>query len=169
MRLYAVMLFLHVLAVVVWVGGMFVMHFAVRPAAAELLPPPQRLPMMAGALARFLRWALVAVVVAILSGFAMILGIGAAAGAMAAGKNALLEGLRVAHSSVHLMTALGLAMTVVYALVRWAAFPALQRAVAAGDWAAAAVALGRVRGFIAFNLVLGVLTIAVATIGRAVI
>ena len=33
MRLYALMVFLHVLAAVVWVGGMFVMHFAVRPVA----------------------------------------------------------------------------------------------------------------------------------------
>ena len=33
MRLYAVMVFLHVLSVVIWVGGMFLMHFAVRPVA----------------------------------------------------------------------------------------------------------------------------------------
>ena len=37
--LYTSMLLLHVLGVVVWVGGMFMMHVAVRPAAVELLIP----------------------------------------------------------------------------------------------------------------------------------
>ena len=53
MRMYALFLFLHVLGTVVWVGGMVVMHFAVRPAAVALLAPPQRLPLMAAALQRF--------------------------------------------------------------------------------------------------------------------
>ena len=48
MRLvYTTLLFVHLIGVVVWVGGMFVMHFAVRPAAAGQLPPPQRLPLLA--------------------------------------------------------------------------------------------------------------------------
>lgn len=35
---------LHVLATVVWVGGMFFAHFVLRPIAVAQLPPPQRLP-----------------------------------------------------------------------------------------------------------------------------
>src|SRR5512143_1349882 len=49
--LYTSMLLLHVLGVVVWVGGMFLMHVAVRPAAVELLQPPQRLQLLASVLA----------------------------------------------------------------------------------------------------------------------
>jgi len=63
MRLiYTTLLFVHLIGVVVWVGGMFVMHFAVRPAAAAQLPPPQRLPLLATALGRFFFWVSIAIV-----------------------------------------------------------------------------------------------------------
>ncbi|MCK7497690.1 MAG: DUF4149 domain-containing protein [Comamonadaceae bacterium] len=51
------------LAVVVWVGGMFLMHFAVRPVAVAQLPPPQRLPLLAAILGRFFGWVTAAVLV----------------------------------------------------------------------------------------------------------
>ena len=35
-------IFLHVLAVVIWVGGMYFAHQMLRPVAADLLAPPQR-------------------------------------------------------------------------------------------------------------------------------
>ncbi len=43
----AVLLFLHLASAAFWVGGMAVMHFAVRPAAVAVLEPPLRLPMLA--------------------------------------------------------------------------------------------------------------------------
>lgn len=78
MRLYALFLFLHVLGTVVWVGGMVVMHFAVRPAAVALLAPPQRLPLMAAALQRFFALVTVSALVVLISGLAMLIGIGMA-------------------------------------------------------------------------------------------
>src|SRR5687767_7763688 len=54
-------LWLHLLATVVWVGGMFFAHVALRPAAATL-PPPVRLPLISATLAIFLMWAAAAVV-----------------------------------------------------------------------------------------------------------
>lgn len=169
MRLYAFLLFLHVLGVVVWVGGMFVMHFAVRPSAVELLAPPQRLPLMAATLKRFFGWVTIAVIVVLLSGLLMFFGIGAAAGAIKAGKNAFLEGIRLAHVSIHIMFALGLVMMAIYAHIRMAPFKRLQRAVAAQDWAAAAPQLDQVRLLVTVNLVLGVIVIGVATLGRALL
>ena len=35
-----------VLAIVVWIGGMFFAHYCLRPAAAEKLSPEQRLPLL---------------------------------------------------------------------------------------------------------------------------
>jgi uncharacterized membrane protein len=169
MRLYAFLLFFHVLAVVVWVGGMWVMHFAVRPSAVELLQPPQRLPMMAATLKRFFGWVTIAVIVVLLTGLLMFFGIGAAAGAMAAGKNAFVEGIRLAHVSVHIMFGLGLVMMAIYAHIRTAPFKRLQRAVAAQDWPAAAPQLDQIRVLVATNLVLGIVVIAVATLGRALL
>ena len=60
--LYATLKLLHVLAIVVWIGGMVFAHFFLRPAAMQL-PPPQRIPLMHGALQRFFSAVLVAVAV----------------------------------------------------------------------------------------------------------
>ncbi len=54
---------LHVLAVVLWVGGMAFAHFFLRPALG-VLEPAQRLRLMHDVLRRFLNAALVAVVLA---------------------------------------------------------------------------------------------------------
>lgn len=152
--LYTSMLLLHVLGVVVWVGGMFLMHVAVRPAAVQLLPPPQRLPLLASVLERFFLWVVIAVVAVLASGLGMILEGG---------------GFRNAHLSVHLMFAIGLAMMAIFLHIRFAPFRRLQAAVAASDWPLAAQRLDRVRQLVTTNLALGILTIAVATIGRAVL
>jgi uncharacterized membrane protein len=151
MLLYALMLFLHVLAVVVWVGGMWTLHLAVRPAAVELLQPAQRLPLMSAVLGRFLAWALLAVLLTLVSGVAMMAG----------------GGVRGMHPSVHLMALLGLVMALIYAWVRWGLYPKLKAAVATQDWPAAGARLDAIRRLVATNLVLGVITIAVATVGRA--
>jgi uncharacterized membrane protein len=165
MRVYSLMLFLHVLAVVVWVGGMFVMHFAVRPVAIAQLAPPQRLPLLTAILGRFFGWVTVAVLLVLATGVAMIVGIGA--GAAAAGSSAFGEGLRLAHGSVHLMFAIGLLMAVIFALIRGVPYVRLQRALAAGDLPAAAKSLDVIRKLVATNLALGIVTVAVATLGRA--
>ena len=152
--LYTSMLLLHVLGVVVWVGGMFLMHVAVRPAAVQLLQPPQRLPLLASVLERFFRWVVVAIVAVLASGLGMILEGG---------------GFRNAHLSVHLMFAIGLAMMAVFLHIRFAPFRRLQAAVAASDWPLAARRMDQVRQLVTVNLALGILTIGVATIGRVLL
>jgi uncharacterized membrane protein len=166
--LYAAMLFLHVLGVVVWVGGMFLMHFAVRPVAVAQLAPPQRLPLLADILGRFFGWVTASVLVVLASGVAMIIGIGAAAGAAAAGQSAFGEGMRLAHGSVHVMFALGVLMSLIFAVIRLVPYPRLRTAIGAQRLPDAAGQLDLIRRLVAVNLVLGGLTIAVATVGRAV-
>lgn len=167
MSLYATMLFLHVLGVVIWVGGMFLMHFAVRPVAVAQLPPPQRLPLLAEVLGRFFAWVLLAVLVVLATGVAMIIGIGAAAGTAAAGQSAFGEGMRLAHGSVHAMFALGVLMMLIFAFVRLVPYPRLRAAIGAQQLPAAARQLDLIRKLVAANLALGVVTIAVATVGRS--
>jgi uncharacterized membrane protein len=155
MRLiYTALLFIHLIGVVVWVGGMFVMHVAVRPVAAGQLPPPQRLPLLAAALGRFFFWVSIAIVAILASGIGLILGAG---------------GFGNAHVSVHLMFVIGLAMMAIFLHIRLAPFPRLQRAVAATDWPTAARNLDVVRKLVVTNLVLGIVTTAVATIGRSLL
>src|SRR6478736_2464387 len=64
--LYAVLQFLHVMAVILWVGGMLFAHCFLRPAAAKL-EPPVRLRLLASVLGPFLNAVLVAIVLILLT------------------------------------------------------------------------------------------------------
>lgn len=155
MRLaYSLLLFLHLLGVVAWVGGMFVVNFAVRPAITAELQPAQRLPVMTQVLGRFFFWVGIAIAVILASGLALVLGAG---------------GLRNAHVSVHLMAGTGLLMMAIFLRIRLVPFRALRAAVASSDWPAAAVHLGSIRALVTLNLVLGVATVAITTVGRALL
>jgi uncharacterized membrane protein len=152
--LYTALLFIHLLGVSIWVGGMFVMHFAVRPAAVAQLAPAQRLPLLAAALGRFFVWVSVSIVAILASGAGLIIGAG---------------GFRNAHLSVHLMVAIGLLMVAIFLQIRLMPYPRLMRAVKANDTAEAARQLDAIRRRVAINLLLGVVTIAVATVGRGLL
>lgn len=138
---------LHVMGVVVWIGGMFFAHVALRP-AAQSLAPPERLPLLADTLSRFIAWVAVAIVAILASGFAMIAMLGTV-------------GLHV-----HAMTAVGLAMMAVYAYIVVVPLRILRGAVAAGDWQRAGPAMLRIRQLVAVNLALGIAVIAVAYLAR---
>ena len=146
-------LWLHLLATVVWVGGMFFAHVALRPAAASL-PPPVRLPLISATLAIFLLWVAAAVVTIIATGFMMIFARGGFGGV---------------GGSVHVMTVLGLVMASIYGFIMAVPFPRARAGVAAGNWQAAGEALAQVRRLVGVNLVLGLVTITVAVLGHNVI
>ena len=151
MLLHATLLCLHLLAAAYWVGGMAVMHFAVRPTAVQVLQPPLRLPFMAATLGRFFIGVNLAVLVLLLSGLIMLLGSG---------------GFAAAHWSTHAMFGIGLAMMAVYGHIRFAIYPRLQQAVAALEWPKAAAQLNAIRLRVALNLGLGTLVFVLAVVGR---
>lgn len=148
---YPTLLLVHLLAATFWVGGMAVLHLCVRPAAVATLAPPQRLPLMAEVLRRFVRGVALAVVAVWISGLAMI---------------EVAGGMAVVLRHVHLMLALGLAMTLVYAMVAHQGLPRLRAAVDRQDWPAAGAALARIRMLVALNIGLGLAVYAVALLGR---
>jgi uncharacterized membrane protein len=154
--LYAILKAVHVLAIVVWVGGMVFSHFFLRPALAQL-EPPQRLRLMHEVLGRFFRAVLVASLLALGTGVWMI-------GRVA--KQVVQTGGSF-HMSMEwtLMTVLGVAMVAIFMHIRFALYARLGRAVAAADWPAGAVALGQVRQWVAVNLGLGLLIIVVVLVG----
>lgn len=141
--------FLHIAAVVLWVGGMAFAHLSLRPSALALAPP-QRLPLMAGALSRFFAQVLVALAVLWLSGLAMMMATGFAS----------------APAAWHAMMGLGIVMTLIFFVIRFSYWPRLRDGVARADWPAAAAALNGIRRLVVLNLALGVITIAIATLGR---
>jgi uncharacterized membrane protein len=143
-------LFLHVISDVIWVGGMFFAYLCVRPAAVEALEPPQRLKLWSGIFRRFFPWVWGAVVLILLTGFAML-------GELAA-----------VPVYVIVMALIGVLMSMIFMHVYFAPFARLKRAVAAEDWKAGGAALNQIRMLVGLNLVLGLANIAVAMLGRMI-
>lgn len=146
----SVLLLLHLLAAMAWVGGMFFAHFCLRPAAVHTLGPPQRLPLMAAALTRFLRAMAAAVPLVLLTGLAML----------------AQTGMAHAPWGWHAMLAIGLVMAVIYAFIHGRLLPHLRQHCAASAWPLAGQTLDRIRRLVMLNLALGVLTVAAAVLGR---
>jgi len=143
-------LLLHLLGVVVWVGGMFFAYMALRPVAAAVLEPPQRLTLWDGVFARFFPWVWASVILILASGLHMWVAFG---------------GMAAPHY-VLTMAALGSAMMLIYLHVFFAPYRRLRRAVGEQDWKAGGAALGQIRRLIGINLSLGLLTIVVVFLGR---
>lgn len=137
---------LHVLAVVVWVGGMVFAHFFLRPAVA-MLEPPVRVRLMHGVLGRFFRAVLVAALLVLGTGVWLI-----GRAARAAVQAGVGFQMPLAWS---VMALLGLAMVAIFLHIRFVLFKRLDRAVAAADWPAGGAALGQIRQWVAVNLGLG--------------
>lgn len=148
MRLHYLMLFLHLLGVVVWVGGMFFAHVCLRPALGGLAPA-ERLTLMHGALARFFPLVWAALIAILVSGGWMFAEVGG----------------RHAPGAWHVMALTGVVMGGVFLSIWIGPWRLLGAAVAGQDWAAGAKALGIIRQRVGFNLLLGLATIALGTLG----
>ena len=146
----AVTRLLHVLGVVVWVGGMFFAYLALRPVAAQQLEPPQRLKLWQGVLQRFFFWVWLAVALILGSGSYMMWRLGGMS----------------APPHVHAMMLIGIVMMLIFAHVYFVPFRRLQRSIAAQEWTTASSALNQIRIMVAINLTLGLITIAVAALGQ---
>ena len=143
---------LHVMAVVIWVGGMFFAYVVLRPVAAGQLEPPARLTLWAGVFGRFFPWVWACVGVVLATGLWMIF--------------AVFGGMGGVGLYVHAMFGLGLLMMLIFFHVFFAPYGRLKRAVAAQDWQAGGKALAHIRMLVGINTLIGLLTIAVGAAGR---
>jgi uncharacterized membrane protein len=130
---------LHLAAGIVWLGGMTLLLWAVRPAAIALLEPEQRLPLLHQVLSRFFVLVWIAIAVLLASGGWMM---GAA-------------DMKLAPRGWHAMAGLGVLMCLVFAHLYFAPFRRLGRAVAAQDWPAGARALAQIHPLVLANFALG--------------
>lgn len=153
---YAALKSIHLLAVVVWVGGMVFAHFFLRPAVAQL-DPPLRLRLMHDVLGRFFKAVLAASLLVLASGLWMV---GRVAKQVVQGGGDFAMPLAWA-----VMAVLGTLMVAIFLHMRFALYARLSRAVAAADWAAGGVAMAQIRRWVAVNLTLGVLTVLVTLLG----
>jgi uncharacterized membrane protein len=129
---------------------MFFAYQCLRPVAAEQLAPPERLRLWQAVLARFFTWVWIAVVLIPASGVAAL----------------LMVGMRNAPLHWHLMLFTGTLMIAIFLGVYFLPYRSLVRAVHAQDWPSGALALARIRRWVGANLLLGILTFALATAGR---
>lgn len=143
---------LHALAAVVWVGGMFFAYMALRPVAATLLEPAQRLPLWSQTFSRFFPWVWLAVILLPVTGYWMAFG--------------YLGGMAHVGMYVHIMEGLGWVMILIYLHVFFAPYRRLTRAVAREDWQDGARQLGQIRRLIGVNLIIGLIVVAVGASGR---
>lgn len=150
--IYAALKTVHVLAIILWIGGMAFAHFFLRPAVAQL-EAPVRLRLMHDVLGRFFQAVLVAALLTLASGVWML-------GRVA--KQVVQSGgsfeMPLAWT---VMAALGVVMVAIFMHIRFALFKRLGEAVAASEWAAAGAALAQIRTWVSVNLGLGVLVLLV--------
>ena len=152
---YAALKLIHVLSLLVWVGGMLFVHCFLRP-ALRVLPGEQALVLMHQVLRRFFMAVAPAAALVLLSGVWMT---GRSAGMAAR------AGLRFEMPwSWTLMMVLGMLMVLVFAGVRLGPDRRLARAVIRQDWAAAAPALAQIRHWMVFNLALGLIIIVIVVL-----
>jgi uncharacterized membrane protein len=144
------MIMLHVLGIVIWVGGMFFAHQILRPVAADRLEPPLRLPLWVGVFKRFFPWVWASVAMIFASGLFMIGFVG---------------GMSSAPLHIHAMLGTGTIMMAIFAYVFFIPFARLQRAVLNQDWKAGGASLASIRQLVGINLSVGLITIAIATAG----
>lgn len=143
---------LHILAVVIWIGGMFFAHQVLRVAAAALLDPPQRLPLWVAVFGKFFPWVWLAVVILPATGYWMIFSV--------------FGGLGQAGLHIQLMQGLGWLMILLYLHVYFAPYRKLKQRVIEQDWPEAGLQLNRIRRVVGINLILGLVVTAIAAGGR---
>ncbi|WP_097459345.1 CopD family protein [Mangrovitalea sediminis] len=148
---FALAITLHVLSVVVWVGGMFYAYMAMRPAVGQVVEPAKRPALWANTLERFFRWVWLSIVLILATGFWMIFGV--------------FGGMANIGLHVHLMMGLGLLMMLLYFHVYFAPFRRLKIAVANNAVEEGAKRVGQIRKIVGINLLLGLAVIVIAVMG----
>lgn len=147
-----ILLSLHLLSAVVWVGGMFFAYIILRPTAAAQLEPPARLTLWTEIFSRFFPFVWIAVALLPVTGYMMVF--------------SFYQGFEHAPKYIHIMNGLGILMFLLYLHVFFAPYKRLKLAVAEENWPEGGKKLNQIRILIGVNLAIGLVVIAVAGAGR---
>ena len=142
---------LHILAAVVWVGGIFFAYMVLRPSAGPL-ESPARLALWRRVFGRFFPWVWASIAILLISGYTMLfIHFGGFAGA---------------GPHINVMQLTGIVMMLLFLHLYFAPWRRFSQAVETGAFEDAAKQLNQIRRIVAINLVLGLLTVAVGASGR---
>jgi len=156
--LYAFLKTVHLLAIIVWIGGMVFAHFFLRPALAPFEPPVQ-LRLMHAILGRFFAAVLVAAGLTLASGGWMIGRVARQVVQSGAAFTMPIEWV--------VMAALGGVMVLIFGHIRFVLYKRLDLAVISADWPTAAAVLASLRTWVTVNLALGIVIIVITLFGAA--
>ncbi|WP_122868909.1 CopD family protein [Pseudomonas viridiflava] len=139
---------LHLLAALVWVGGMFFAWIVLRPAVIAALEGPSRLKVWVQVFPRFFVWVWAAVIVLPITGIGMI--------------QLNFTSFETAPRYVQVMMGLYVVMVALFLRIHSLQLPELQRAVEAEQWSEGVAALGRIRRLVGINLIIGLAVVVIA-------
>ena len=148
MTAFAIAYSLHVLAALIWVGGMFFAWMVLRPAAVTALEGPARLKLWVEVFQRFFVWVWIAVVILPISGVGLL--------------QMRFNGFETAPRYVQIMMGLYIVMVALFIRIQSLQLPELRKAVEAQAWADGAAVMGRIRRLVGCNLIVGLVLVAIA-------
>lgn len=148
MNTFSTVYTLHLLAALVWVGGMFFAWMILRPAVIAALEGPSRLKVWVQVFPRFFVWVWAAVIVLPVTGIGMI--------------QLNFTSFETAPRYVQIMMGLYVVMVALFLRIHSLQLPQLQRAVEAEQWSEGVAALGRIRRLVGINLLIGLAVVVIA-------
>ena len=148
MTVFSLVYTLHVLAALIWVGGMFFAWMILRPAAVTALEGPARLKLWVEVFQRFFVWVWIAVVILPISGVGLL--------------QMRFNGFETAPRYVQIMMGLYIVMVALFIRIQSLQLPELRKAVEAQAWAEGAAVMGRIRRLVGCNLIVGLVLVAIA-------
>jgi len=159
------LVFLHVLSAVVWVGGMIAMRFAAHY-AFQVLEPSDRLARTAQALGNLFKIVAPFIVILIATAVLMAVGWGFRAAAVDAGGNVIDETAYYIYNLVHIKEAIWMVMAMNYGYMVWRLLKA-KKYIAAADLPAAKTMLGMIGKYLVpLNIILGLTAIYLGVVLR---
>jgi len=141
---------LHLLAALIWVGGMFFAYMAMRP-ASQFLEPAMQLTLWSNTLKHFFPWVWLSIIFILVSGFWLIVVSG---------------GMGDVGSHVHVMLLLGIIMILMFMHVFFSPYKKLTRSVESKDWETGTRALAQIRFLMFINLTIGLFVTFIGSAGQ---
>ncbi len=146
----AIAITVHLLGVIVWVGGMFFAHVVLRVALHEMLEPSERLPLMLRVFDRFFPWVWLSVFLILASGYWMLFAVYQTETTF----------------WLNFMSVVGTLMAAIFVFIYAIPYHQLSSALKIHDLPKAVAAISLIRQLILTNLSLGLLVTVVSLLGR---
>lgn len=141
---------LHLLAVIVWVGGMFFAHMVLRVALNRTLEPHLRLQLMLNVFDGFFPWVWLSVILILASGYWMLFMLFA----------------QETPFWLSFMSGAGTLMAAIFVFIYAIPYHQLGSSLKSNDMPRAVAAISLIRRLILTNLILGLLTTVVTLLGK---